>query len=303
MPAQPRLAFYAWPKPFTKPHIATIQRNAIRSWQLLEPRPDIMLFGNDPGIAEAAQELGVQHIPEGPPLVDSVPRVKDLAAAAEQLSSAPFLCFINADIILTQSFVEGVAKAAPLGRFLLGASPWDTDVPEMVEYGPGWEEKLRARAYAANCLRPRHSADFIAHPRGFLIDAPEVLAGRWYVDNGLMWFARKSGAALIDGTSGILTIHQSHDYGHLGQFEKRHMDSEGAIWNLRCIGGDWHLYTWSNATHTYSAAGVQPYPAGRMAVWPTHPSFKRLNAVHGFIARGTRTFRGLLGMRRNPRSI
>ena len=100
MPAPPRLAFYAWPKPFTKPHIATIQRNAIRSWQLLEPRPDILLFGNDPGIAEAARELGVQHIPEGPPLVDSVPRVKDLAAAAEQLSTAPFLCFINADITL-----------------------------------------------------------------------------------------------------------------------------------------------------------------------------------------------------------
>jgi hypothetical protein len=297
----PLLVVYAWPKPFTDPHIATIQRNGIRSWLLLKPKPEVILFGNDPGIAEAARELGVMHVPEGPPIIEGVPRVRDLAAMTEQLSQAPYLCFINADIILTQSIMDGLTSASAASKhFLLGGSPWNTDVPELLDFRPGWEEDLRRRALAANDLRPRQAADFMLHPRGFMATAPEVLAGRWYVDNGLMWFTRHSGGALIDATSGIFTVHQSHGYGHLGQFEKSHESSGGAQWNLRAIGGRRHLFTWSNATHHYSRSGVKPYLAGKLMFWPTHPSFETQRNIVRFIARSTRWLRGWMGMR-NPR--
>jgi hypothetical protein len=57
------LTLFAIPKHF-RGHIATIQRNAIASWTRLNPRPEIMLFGNEDGAAETARELGLRHFPE-----------------------------------------------------------------------------------------------------------------------------------------------------------------------------------------------------------------------------------------------
>ena len=57
------LTIFTAPKPFTNPHIATIQRNAIRSWLAL-PEVEVVLIGEEAGMAEVAVELGVRHIPD-----------------------------------------------------------------------------------------------------------------------------------------------------------------------------------------------------------------------------------------------
>ncbi len=57
------LTLFAIPKAF-RGHINTIQRNAIKSWTLLNPKPEIILLGDDEGTAEVAQEFGLIHIPE-----------------------------------------------------------------------------------------------------------------------------------------------------------------------------------------------------------------------------------------------
>ena len=55
------LTIFTSPKPFTDPHIATIQRNAIRSWQSLGEEVEVLLIGEEPGIAEAAVDLAKQR--------------------------------------------------------------------------------------------------------------------------------------------------------------------------------------------------------------------------------------------------
>ena len=71
------LTILAMPKPF-RGHIGIIQRNAIRSWTLLRPSCEIVLFGDDTGVSAAAAELGVRHVPNvarneyGTPLVNDV---------------------------------------------------------------------------------------------------------------------------------------------------------------------------------------------------------------------------------------
>src|ERR1700688_4352288 len=60
----PALSIFAIPKPF-RGHIDIIQRNAINSWTRLEPRPEILLLGEEAGTAAAARDLGVRHEPGG----------------------------------------------------------------------------------------------------------------------------------------------------------------------------------------------------------------------------------------------
>ena len=52
------LTIFACPKGFVG-RAGEIQRNAIRSWVRLGPDVEVILLGDDEGVAEAAQELGM----------------------------------------------------------------------------------------------------------------------------------------------------------------------------------------------------------------------------------------------------
>jgi hypothetical protein len=74
------LTIFCCPKPFTDPHVNLIQRNAIKSWTRLEPRPQILLLGDEAGTDELGRELGLEHVPQiqcnehGTPLVSDILR-------------------------------------------------------------------------------------------------------------------------------------------------------------------------------------------------------------------------------------
>ena len=72
------LTIFTTPKPFINPHIATIQRNAIRSWKSLGEDVKIFLVGEEEGVATVADDISVEYIPEvdrntsGTPLISSI---------------------------------------------------------------------------------------------------------------------------------------------------------------------------------------------------------------------------------------
>ena len=55
------LTIFGIPKSF-EGHNKIIQRNAIQSWLKLCPKCEIILFGDDEGVLETSNELGVKHI-------------------------------------------------------------------------------------------------------------------------------------------------------------------------------------------------------------------------------------------------
>ena len=63
------VTIFTTPKPFVG-HSAVIQRNALKSWTLLDPDVEVILFGDEQGAAEATRDLGVRHVPE----VERTPR-------------------------------------------------------------------------------------------------------------------------------------------------------------------------------------------------------------------------------------
>ncbi len=57
---------FSTPKPF-RGEFARIQRNAMRSWVALRPRPEILIFGDEEGTAgdAEAQQARAAHRPTG----------------------------------------------------------------------------------------------------------------------------------------------------------------------------------------------------------------------------------------------
>ena len=57
------LTIFSTAKPFCGGDL-TRQRNALRSWTLLHPDCEVILFGDVPGAREVAAELGIHHVPD-----------------------------------------------------------------------------------------------------------------------------------------------------------------------------------------------------------------------------------------------
>lgn len=233
----PDLTIFTAPKPFTNPHIALIQRNAIRSWVNLGPQVEVILIGEEDGLAEAAAELGVRHLPEVVRTKSGTPLVSSMFALARQNSSSPLLACVNADILLMPDFVQAARNLAGQARqFLMVGQRWDLEVREPLDFSPGWPERLRQEAQRRGKLHRASGSDYFIFPRDCFADMPAFAIGRAGWDNWMIYAGRRSGWPVVDGTQSIMIVHQNHDYSHLpgGQPHYRHPET---FENVRLAGG------------------------------------------------------------------
>ena len=94
------ITIFSTPKPFSDPHINMIQRNAIQSWKQLGDLVEVLLIGEEPGLKEAAEDIGVRYIPDVERNQFGTPLVNSIFDQARKESSHQILFYINADIIL-----------------------------------------------------------------------------------------------------------------------------------------------------------------------------------------------------------
>jgi len=244
------LTIFTAPKPFTDPHIATIQRNALRSWQQLGLDVQVLVIGEEKGLAETASELGIVHLPDiartpgGTPLISSIFRV------AIQYGESPLLAYVNADIILMADFLAAARRMMELAeRFLLIGRRWDLDVRAELDFPPGWEGRLQQQVHQSGRLHPPMGSDYFIFPRNSFTEIPDFAVGRAGWDNWMIYHARQQGWLTVEGTPSVMVIHQQHDYSHLpGQISyTTHPES---VENRRLAGGRLNTrYTLADANY------------------------------------------------------
>ncbi|MEJ5240890.1 MAG: hypothetical protein WHS87_06810 [Anaerolineales bacterium] len=253
----PFLTLFTAPKPFTDPHIATIQRNALRSWTLL-PDVEVIVLGEEEGLEEVARELGILHLKEVERSPSGAPRLSSMFAQARAHSQSPFLCVINADILLMSDFLQAVREVAKLReRFVLVSQRWDVDITTSLDFAPGWEERLREHVRQHGKLHRPAGSDFFVFPRECYQDIPAFTIGRAGWDNWMIYKARRERWAVIDLTPSVMIVHQNHDYRHLpgGQAHYTHPETEE---NTRLAGGHANVrYTILDATHQLHAGRLR----------------------------------------------
>ncbi|MGD0005810.1 MAG: hypothetical protein ABSE06_16465 [Anaerolineaceae bacterium] len=261
------LTIFTAPKPFTNPHIAMIQRNAIRSWKQLGARVEVALIGKEEGIAEAAAELGATHLPDVRCNSLGTPLISSMFDLARQLNSSPLLSCINTDILLLPGFVETSQKiAAQAEQFLMVGQRWDLDVLEALDFSVGWEERLRSRLHSNGRLHPRGGSDYFVYPRSCFVHIPEFAIGRAGWDNWMIYEARQRGWPTVDATGAIDIIHQSHDYSHLPNGQPHYRLPE-TFENTRLAGGKRHIFHLIDCNWSVQGEKLRPYPVSWEKFW------------------------------------
>lgn len=214
------ITFFACPKPFHS-HINVIQRNAIKSWTLLQPRPEIILLGNEEGVAEVCNEFHLNHNTNikrneyGTPLINSVFQV------GQEKASYPIVCYVNCDIMLMNDFIQVVKiVSTQMAKFLILGQRWDIDIKQAWDFSSNnWEKDLNALLAQTGKLHAQNAMDFFIFPRGMYTDIPPFAIGRLTWDNWLVWRARMNNIPIIDATNSVVIAHQNHEY-FPGTFKK-----------------------------------------------------------------------------------
>ena len=250
------ITFFSTPKPF-RGHIGVIQRNAIRSWTLVHPDAEVILFGHEEGAAETARDLGVRHEPEVDRNALGTPLLSSLFERAGRLARHDRVCFLNADILLLDDFLAASTRLSGIHeRSLMVGRRCDLDITEPVDFSnPEWRQGLRKLARERGKLRPPQWIDFFVFPRGLLSgQVPHFAVGRPGYDNWLLWKVRDMGVPVVDATGVLLAIHQNHDYSH-------HPGGQAGLWqdveakqNYALLDG--HFATIDNATHCLQPNGL-----------------------------------------------
>ncbi len=300
------LTLFSTCKPFHG-HNGVIQRNALKSWRLLHPDIEIILFGDDEGVAEACAEYGLRHEAHVERNEYGTKRLDYIFDSAQKLARYGILCYVNCDIILMRDFCAAVAKVeyAHL-QYLMVGRRWDTDIMEPVDFSAeDWQNDVIRKALMANNQQTEWYIDYFAFSRGlYLRKIPPLVIGRVYWDNWLIWCAADLGVPVVDASAVVLAVHQNHDYGYHPQGKLGVWNDEQARRNFQLGGGLDHLSNILDATEVLRPEGLRP---NRKLYWITAKRrmaragrflrFQVRNPVWFFFLGVTRPIRNVLGLR------
>ena len=293
------LTLFAVPKPF-RGHIGTIQRNAIRSWLALRPRCQVILFGDEEGLAEVADTFGVQHVADVARNEFGTPLLNDVFTQAERLATTDVICYVNSDIIFAGGFTEAVNTIRRrTQRFLIVGECWNLDITEPLDFTKtDWGKSLARVALQKGKRRGRWWIDYFVFPKGLYESLPPFALGRAGYDNWLVWKARNLKATVVDVTRAVIAVHQNHDYSHVSGGLQYTQKGEEARRNLTLAGGQEHLYRIDDATHRLTPAGLRRNLGAYIRWEYRKPRVKaRINHFWWWLVELTRPGRHRVGLR------
>jgi hypothetical protein len=298
------LTLFSTAKPFVG-HSNIIQRNALKSWTLLHPNAEVILFGDELGAAEVCRDLGIRHEPQVLRNEHGTKYLNYIFDKACDLSRHKFLCYANCDIMLMPDFLVGldlVVKAH--SEFLMNGRRWDIDIAELWDFSqPDWAQKLRLLALLKGKRNSPNTVDYFCFSRDlYYKKMPPFLIGRIFWDTWLTWFARASNTPLIDASKVVVAVHQNHDYAYLGKGPEADRSKAEADYNFS-MGGNagWQYYTVDAATERLVEGRLRPNHLS----WVTPIRRRALHySLHVWWACliATRPIRHRLGLRRSVAS-
>lgn len=262
------ITFFSTAKAF-EGHSGIIQRNALRSWKLLHPDVEVILFGDEAGAAQACAELELRHEPHVERHESGMKYLGYMFGRAQAIAAHEFLCYSNCDIVLMPDFRRAFEKARAWRRsFLMVAQRWDTDVTEPIEFSrQDWSERLSGLVLATGQRQIPDFVDFFVFSKGLYDNVPPLVVGRSYWDHWLVSKALDRGSAVLNVSHVVVPVHQNHSYGyHPGGKWGTHTDTL-ALRNLELAGGLSRLKTIDDATHLLTLGGVSRNKVAWLGPW------------------------------------
>ena len=263
MISKPLITLFAIPKSFSgsSDHTTIIQTNAIRSWIRLAPLVEVVLVGDEPGIALAAERLGVRHSDRleynrrGTPLVNSA------FETVRSMSESPLLAYCNSDVILTDDFLSTMQRLVELKQekpFVAFGRRIDLKIESEVNFDTdGGMSELVARAKSEGQIVSQICKEYFVFPRSVFQDIPAFAIGRGNWDNWMVHSAKQESIPVINVSHQVTAIHQLHNYKHANAHRRNvYVTGTEAKSNQQLAGGR-RWVSGSVGSHRLTPGGIE----------------------------------------------
>ncbi len=247
---------FSIPKPF-EGHTGLIQDNAIRSWLALSEKPTIVLFGNEAGVADAADRFGLIHVPVIKCNERGTPFVNDVFERVRHVSITSRYVYINGDIIVMEDFGRAIRLLDTFESLIVGRR-WNLNVETPIDTGrPEERQALRQRVPREGRLFIADAIDYFGFHAGMDWRMPAFLVGRPRWDNWMIYEARRRGLPVVDITASAMVVHQNHEYAHIADSARGKKYGEEGEYNksLFAVPGRFNVF---DATHVFDGDAVRP---------------------------------------------
>ena len=259
------LTIFSIPKPFIG-HIGIIQRNAIQSWKKIHPDNEVILFGDEEGVREAAEEYNVIHIPDIKKNEYGTPTLDFVFQKANEIATQSVLCYVNADIILTHSLLSAVTEI-PFKKYLIIGQRYDLDITSPIDYSDNtWEQQIDALLEEQWNGKFCGGMDYFVFPRHCLENMPPFAVGRGGWDNWVIYNMGRRRIPIIDATGYIRAIHQNHGYAHIQIKTGPQWEGPETKQNHRLAGNIKHLWQLTDANWLLDENGLREKPMSTVQV-------------------------------------
>jgi hypothetical protein len=278
----PLITLFTAPKPFTDPHINVIQRNALHNWQAFGDDVEVVVIGDEPGIAEVCREYNIRHLPQVKCNALGTPLISSIFALAREVNDSPYLAYSNADILFLAGWVNAVQHlGAAKDQFLGVGQRWDLNVTEQLDFTGGWSGDLQAHISESGKLHKQTGSDYFIYPRNCFKDIPDFAVGRAGWDNWMIFWARWQHWALVDMTPSVTVVHQNHDYRHLPG-GARHYRLPETNENIKLAGGRRTIFQLTDSTHSFEPGTLKRKPLTWRRFWREVEIFPLIQC-HSFV--------------------
>src|SRR3989338_9354907 len=134
------LTLFFVPKAF-EGNFAIIQENAIKSWiTVIDPRPQIILLGNEKGAKDICTKYNLIHIPHIKKNIFGTPLLSDIFNKAQNRASNSIILYINSDIILTDNLDRIASKLAHKHKqFLASGRRYELQIEAPINFNADWK--------------------------------------------------------------------------------------------------------------------------------------------------------------------
>jgi len=207
------ITLFTTAKPF-RGRTAAVQRNALRSWQMLHGDVQIILFGDAEGTQEVAWELGLRYEEHPMPTAGGSVPLDYMFAKAQHAARYTALCYVACDTVLLPDFCEAFNRVEALYPefVMVGRSQYVRRCDLQLFDDPAWQDCLTERIQRETKLQFGGRIAYLAFSRGlYLNDVPAFPASAPLALNWLVRKAIAEGVAVVDASEMVLALRQSGD--------------------------------------------------------------------------------------------
>jgi len=213
------------------------QECAIRSWKMLHPEIEVILYGDADGVPQASAKLGAACVDAVAVNEQGTPFFSSIIEHARLHARFDVQVYLNADIILTPSFLTSLQTIAIKPFLMVGQR---INLPADIRLTPAPQDSPAAILRQAHTLGASlfsyWGVDYFAFPRGLWHNLPQVVIGRGAYDQALIGHCLKRRIPVIDATYSAIVFHQYHGYQHVAGGKEEVYRGQEAQRNLAFLG-------------------------------------------------------------------